>query len=408
MTWTWFRRIASIFVMHAPGLALALYTGTWWLALIPIQLFGQIPSSLTDDYGALLTTTLRAMQPRLHDNITRGNKFLAWLEMKGRFRSQDGGERVKVALMHAQNSTADIYAGYGVLDTTPQDGITSAFFEWSQLSVSIAISRLEERQNSGRSQAISLLQSKTQQAEASIRELLNNCIVAGRITSGASANQGAFSARVGSMDSGATGPQPLSVLIDSTADRSVSVGNINGATYTFWQNQATDSAATTFAGLKQDMNTMYNDCSRGVGGSPDLILTNQVSWEQYWNSLQNQERYVITEPRVVNVLAGSDAIKFRQAALVWDEVVPDQETNGEVVDAIGLTSGRVALGTMFFINSETFEWVRDAETDFITTPFLRPENQDARVAQILWMGAMGINNRRKNGSLHGISQSIVA
>jgi hypothetical protein len=210
------------------------------------------------------------------------------------------------------------------------------------------------------------------------------------------------------MDSGATGPLPLPVLIDSTADRSVSVGNINGATYTFWQNKSTDSAATTFAGLKQDMNTMYNDCSQGVGGSPDLILTNQVSWEQYWNSLQNQERYVITEPRTVNVLGGSEAIKFRGAATVWDEVVPDQETNGTVVDAIGLSAGRIQLGTMFFINSETFEWIRDSETDFITTPFVRPENQDARVAQILWMGALGLNNRRKNGTLHGISQSIVA
>ena len=73
---------------------------------------GQIPSSLTDDYGALLTTTLRAMQPRLHDNITRGNKVLAWLQSRGRFRSQDGGERVQVALMHAQNNTADIYSGF--------------------------------------------------------------------------------------------------------------------------------------------------------------------------------------------------------------------------------------------------------------------------------------------------------
>src|SRR3970282_1694909 len=147
MTWTWFRRIASIFVMHAPGLALALYTGTWWLALLPMQLFGQIPSTLTDDYGALLTTTLRAMQPRLHDNITRGNKFLAWLEVKARFSAEGGGGGVKCALMHAKNSTADIYAGYGVLDTTPQDGITSAFFEWAQLAVSISISRKEERQN---------------------------------------------------------------------------------------------------------------------------------------------------------------------------------------------------------------------------------------------------------------------
>jgi len=72
---------------------------------------GQIPSTLTDEYGALLTTTLRAMQPRLYDNITRGNKLISWLESKGRFRSQDGGERVQVPLMHAQNNTADfIYA----------------------------------------------------------------------------------------------------------------------------------------------------------------------------------------------------------------------------------------------------------------------------------------------------------
>lgn len=37
-----------------------------------------------------------------------------------------------------------------------------------------------------------------------------------------------------------------------------------------------------------------------------------------------------------------------------------------------------------------------------------PENQDATVAQILWMGALGVNNRRKNGVLYGISKSITA
>ena len=77
------------------------------------------PSSLTDSYGALLTTTLRSMEKRLHDNITRGSKVLSWLEDKGQFRRVNGGERIKVALMHGLNSTADIYAGYGNLDTTP-------------------------------------------------------------------------------------------------------------------------------------------------------------------------------------------------------------------------------------------------------------------------------------------------
>jgi len=405
MRWIWIQRISSALILHLPGIGLAFATGYWWLALIPMQIFGQIPSTLTDDYGALLTTTLRAMQPRLHDNITRGNKFLAWLEMKGRFRSQDGGERVKVALMHAQNSTSDIYSGYGTLDTTPQDGITSAFFEWSQLSVSIAISRKEERQNSGRSQAISLLQSKTQQAEASIRELLNNCITAGRLpAASADVANSQYLRRIGRMDSGALGPFPLAALIDNTVTRSVSIGNINGGTYSFWRNKADSSTATTFAGYKQELNNLYNDCSQGTGGSPDLFISDQVAWEQYWNSLQNQERYVITEPRVVNVLGGSEAMKFRGAAWVWDEVVPDTERSAEVVDAVGT----VTTSTVFMVNSETFEYIRDSETDFITTPFVRPENQDARVAQILWMGAIGLNNRRKNGVLYGVSRSIVS
>src|SRR3990167_3202957 len=235
------RYATAVLSFHVVGIVLAGATGGWGGGLGPIPIFGQGASSLTDDYGALLTTTLRAMQQRLHDNITRGNKFIAWLEMRGRWRKQDGGERVKVALMHAQNSTADIYSGYGLLDTTPQDGITSAFYEWAQLAVSISISRKEERQNSGQSRAIPLLRSKTEQAEASIRELLNNCIVAGRIT--ASAASGRFLARIGRLDSGASGPLPLAALVDANASRSVSLGNINGNTYSFWRNQADSSTA---------------------------------------------------------------------------------------------------------------------------------------------------------------------
>lgn len=284
---------------------------------------GQIPSSLTDNYDALLTTTARAMQPRIHDNITRSNKVVAWLTEHGQFRKQDGGERVKVPLMHALNSTADIYSGYGQLDTTPQDGITSAFFEWSQMAVSIAISRKEERQNSGSSKLLSLLETKTTQAEVSAKELLNNCLVAGRIT--ASATDGRFLARVGRLDSGASGPLPLAALIDGTVARSVPIGNINGATYSFWRNQMTSSAATTWRGFFAECVTLYNDCSKGAGGSPDLIIDDQRTWEQYWNGLSNQERYVVTDQKTIDILGGSDMLKFRGAVRVWDEVVPDVE-----------------------------------------------------------------------------------
>jgi len=383
------------------AIGLSVYLGDWSLLFMA---FGVVPSSLTDEYGALLTTTARNMEPRLRDNITKGNFVVAWLDMRGQWREEDGGERVKVPLMHAQNTTADIYSGYGLLDTTPQDGITAAFYDWAQLSVSITISRKEERQNSGRHAAISLLNSKIMQAEASLKELLNNCIVAGRIT--ASSNLGQFLRRRGTIDTSANGPLPIPAIVDANASRSVSIGNINGNTHSFWRNQATSSTATTFAGLKQEMNAMYNDCSKGVGGPPDLAVCDQTAWETYFNSLQSQERYFVTEERTLDVLggAGKEGLKFRKAVLVWDEVVPDVETNAEVVDGVG----SVTTSNITFINSMSLEYIVDRETNFVTTPMVRPENQDARTGQILWMGAIGTNNRRKNGVLYGISQSITS
>ena len=61
----------------------------------------------------------------------------------------NGGERIQVPLMYGTNSTVKSYRGYEQLDTTPQDGMTSAFYEWKEVAGTISISRLEQRQNSG-------------------------------------------------------------------------------------------------------------------------------------------------------------------------------------------------------------------------------------------------------------------
>lgn len=361
-----------------------------------------VPSTLTDSYDALLSMTLRNMQPRIRDNITKSNKLYNWLVDKGRFREVDGGERIQVLLMHGLNSTADIFSSYGVLDTTPQEGFTSAFFEWAEMSVSIAISQKEELQNKGRSRLMSLLEAKIQQAEASLTELLNNCLVSGRIT--ASANLGRFLARIGRLDTNAQGPLPLPALVDANPSRSVSIGNINGNTYAFWRNQATSSTASTWAALRKEMTTVYNNCTKGVQGNPDLMLGDQTSHELYWAGLEGKERYIVDDKRVIDVLGGGDVLKFRGADYVWDEVVPDVETNAEVVDGVGT----MTTSNIFFLNSQAMEIIVHPDANFMTTPFVRPQDQAARIAQIMWMGAMGVNNRRKLGVLYGISQSIAA
>ena len=365
-----------------------------------------IPSSLTLNYDALLTTTLFNYQPKLADNITQGCKFLNYLRDKGQFKRLDGGERVAVPLMHTQNNTADIYSSYGTLDVTPEDGITTAYYDWAQMAVSISISGKEKRQNRGKAAILNLLEAKTMQSEASLKELLNGSIVSGRITS--SANLGRFLPVTGRLDSGANSVQPLAALVDANPSRSAAIGNINPNTYAFWRNQSTSSTATTWNGLKLEMVRVYDNCAKGVGGPPDMLLGDQIAWETYWASLANNERYIVTDKRIIDILGGTDMIKFRSAVFIWDEAMPDTETNATVAFGNRAAVGTFTVSTILFLNSDTMLYVVHSDADFMTTPFVTPVGQDASVAEVLWMGALATNNRRKNGQLYGIAQNITS
>ncbi len=141
------------------------------------------PSSNTINYDSLLTTTLMAYRKTLIDKIFKDSAFLAYLRMKGAVKKQNGGERVAVPLMYGKNSTVATHSGYEVIDTTPSDGLTTAFYEWAEVAGSISISRKEERQNSGEGRLIDLLGSKIKQAEMSMREKLNGDLLAGTVSS---------------------------------------------------------------------------------------------------------------------------------------------------------------------------------------------------------------------------------
>jgi hypothetical protein len=67
---------------------------------------------------------------------------------------------------------------------------------------------------------------------------------------------------------------------------------------------------------------MYNTCSKGSGGSPDLVLMDQVSFETYNNALDSKIQYLNTKMADM----GFDTIKLRGATCLWDEQVPDIST----------------------------------------------------------------------------------
>ena len=359
------------------------------------------PSQNTINYDALLTTTLDAYRPILVDNIYKANAFLAAMRKYDGIAYEDGGERIRRQLLYEENDTFKSYSGYEQLTIKPQDGMTAAFYPWTEIAGTISISRREERQNSGEARILNLLQGKIMQAEMSIKSKVNTQIVQGTVSS---------STFVPGNDAKDLLPLGYFLPKDNTAAPVAggSVGNIARETYSWWRPHTAvlDSgtkdtgnsfaiSVSTYTGLRVALYRMYNFCSRGADNSaPNIVLADQITLETYENSLDQQKRYGDEEL----VSMGFDNVKLKGATMIWDELVPDVNNGTTAITA----------GTAFFLNTKFLKLVIDKETDFITTPFIEPENATAKTAKVLFMGQLCADNVRKLGVAYGISQSITS
>jgi len=337
------------------------------------------------------------------DNIFKDSAFLAYLRMSNAVIKQNGGERIAIPLMYGDNTTVKTVGGYETIDTTPQNGMTTAFYPWAEVAGSISISRLEERQNAGEGRLLNLLEQKIKQAEMTMREKLNNDLLLGTVSGATFVPETSSGGNVGLLPLGYF----LRKLNRTDPTTGGNVGNIAAASESWWRARAADIGAggaqtgndfslnaTTYLGLEQALKRMYNWCSRGSGGSPDLAVLDQVSYEIYESAMGQRQRYMNTAMADM----GFDNIKLRGATCIWDEVVPDIYTG----------TAAITVGTAFFLNTNFYKLVIDSETDIITTPFVEPENQTAKTAKILFMGNATSSNQRKLGVAYDILQTIVA
>lgn len=318
-----------------------------------------MPADTIFTYGvanvdSLLSTTLSSIQKTLEDNIFVRYPLYFWL--RGKRKTLNGGASIVVPLMYAVNSTSKAYNAYDILDTTPQGGITAAQFTWKQYSASVSLSGRELRQNSGKEGIINLVEAKTTQAEMSLARTLD------------------VDAWAASQATNAIGALP--VIVDDTG----TVGDVAGASQTWWR--ATDTASGSFAarGLA-DMRALYNTIQNASSqdGSPDFVISTQTVYEFYEAALQPQQRF--TDEKMAG--AGFQSLRYKAAPVTFGANVPS--------------------GTMYMLKSDSLQLVVHAAANFATTEFVKPSNQDAKVAQILFMGEIITNNRRKLGRLVSIT-----
>jgi hypothetical protein len=300
---------------------------------------------------------------------------------KGRIETMDGGDAIIVPLMYELNDTVKFYGAYENLDVTPQDGMTPARFEWKQLSGSVSISRLEERQNAGRNKIIDLLDAKMEQLRISLGEKL------GRVAygNGSEDNNKAFLG--------------LSALVEAGSNSTL--GGINSSTYTWWRNQQYDVSGLDSGNFNGTavlatgdningqgwMRRLYNNCTRG-NQQPTIGLTYVTTFEEYEASLASFQRFVDVD----TASHGFQNLRFKNAVLGWDQAY-----------IIGTAGTPGSIGRFYFLNENYIKVILDSGTNFINTPFIRPHNQDARTSQVLVMGNMVVTNRQRQGVMYGIT-----
>ena len=326
-------------------------------------------TSLSLTYGPLLTTTLKRVldSGALHDNIFNNDVLLQWLRSGNRVKVVDGGERMRIGIMDAKNSTAKWYSDYENLDVTAQAGMTSAFYTWKQGSTSVSVNGRELRSNKGKSRITNLQQEKISQAAASLVDIVAT---------------GAFSDGTGTGSKQLTG---LEAMIEDTPGTTsyASVATANTA----WRNQVSSGDVGAAAvNLLPNLRTVYNDCKQGKGGansSPDFLITTQSIHESFEALMYPQVRYQQNPSSGAD--AGIDKLKFKGADVVWD----DYCTSGKMYV---LNSNHITL----FVHS-------DANFNMAEGGFQKPINQAALVTQIFFQGNLATDNRRKQGKLKGIT-----
>ncbi len=303
----------------------------------------------------LLSTTLqRYAETEFRDNIFLSNA--GFYLMRDKAKTLDGGAFIEEPIMVGKSTAVGSYKDYDTFDVSAQEGLNLAEFNWSQYFVSITLSGFDEMRNQGVAAVIDLLESKTTQAKLSLFDRMNTDF---------------YADGTGNSSKNLLG---LEIAIASTG----TYGGFARSSNSFWQATSTAvSGALTIARLR----TLFNTISAGgrSGIHPNLIITTQSVYEFYEALLQPDQRFQNTDMADGGFLN----LEFKGQPIVWDEACTAQD--------------------VYMVNTNYLQLRAHSKRNFATRPFITPANQDAKVAQILWMGQMTGSNCRRQGKLTSVT-----
>lgn len=132
----------------------------------------------------LLTAGIEFRAGKLGDSVTKNIALTKRLKSKGRIKKRSGGTTVRREVQYQENGSYIRFNGADPLDTTPQDVLTSYEFDWKQGAIFVQITGREQKINSGKEQILDLLESRIENAEATLANKLESDLFSDGTASG--------------------------------------------------------------------------------------------------------------------------------------------------------------------------------------------------------------------------------
>lgn len=299
--------------------------------------------------GEVSSLTHKYLIPKLVDNIFDSNVLLQRAKKKGWYELIDGGTQVSQPLAYAQATAAGWYTGNQTLNIDDTTQITEATWDWAQAYASINITRIDELKNSGKSAIINRVKAKVQLAEKTLKDTLGTSL----------------------FGDGTTGIEGLRLICAATGTH----GNIAKGTYSWWQANV-DSTTTVLT--PASLQSLLGDCTIDAD-MPTVIVVTQDEFDDLWAAIQPQQRFADEE----TLKAGFKNLIFNGIPVVVDSHCPS--------------------GYVFALNENYLSLKAHKDENFRFDGFIKPTNQNVKVAHIFWTGAMTSSNNRMHGEMTSIA-----
>ncbi len=317
--------------------------------------------TLTETLDNLYTTTWQLMKDKVRDQIFTATPFWFWMKEKGKLKAQEGHRYITEPLEYAKNDTITWLSKGGTVTLNDYEFLTTAKFDWKYVAASIVRFGVDDQQNRGKAQIINLMNSKFNNTRNSLIDELETRLFG---------------------YNNATGTYPYGlrdlVLDDPTAD--VTIGGVNGNTYTWWRNKSKNATGKSFDtyGVSY-MRTMLNDCMNNrMMDAPDIIICDQTTYEYYEDEL-------LTYKRIVNQKLGDAGFEnqtFKGIPMVWSPQCSQR---------------------MYFLNTNFLNLVYDPAMNFDLTEWKPiPDQVNDRAAQIVLAANLTVSRRLCQGVIYNI------